>query len=302
MLCQPSTCALTMLAPAKLNLFLRVVRKRADGFHDLETVMTSINLFDTLLFEPTDSSEVTLRVVMASSQNQNSLPPAPIPTDSSNLVIRAAQLLKEYAGSSAGVKITLVKRIPSAAGMGGGSSDAATTLAGLNRFWNLSRTREELSELAAQLGSDIGFFLGGCSTAICRGRGELIEPLRIPTSLHFVVARPNSGLSTPAVFKQCRPNESGASVEEFAKSLQHPGNSRMVRLLLNDLQAPAESLNDDVRQLRQQFNKLPVLGHLMTGSGTSYFGVCASSRHAGMMAARLRAAGVPWVHVARSCS
>ena len=302
MLCQPSVCSLTMLAPAKLNLFLRIVRRREDGFHDLETVMTAIDLFDTLSFEACESGEISLQVVMAGSRNLHRHSPATIPTGADNLVIRAARLLKDYAGTTCGARITLIKRIPSAAGMGGGSSDAAATLAGLNRLWNLSCPRGELIRLAAELGSDIGFFLGGSSTALCRGRGELIEPLRLPADFHFVVARPYSGLSTPEVFRRCRPDETGQSVEGFIRSLEQSGLSRTVRLLHNGLQSPAESLNDEVRQLRQHFNKLPVLGHQMTGSGTSYFGVCASSRHAGMMAARLRAAGVPWVHVARNCS
>ena len=302
MLCQPSACSLTMLAPAKLNLFLRIVRRRDDGFHDLETVMTSIDLYDTLTFSPCESADISLRVIMAGSRNLQLHSPASIPTDANNLVIRAARLLKDYAAVSSGVQIRLVKRIPSAAGMGGGSSDAAATLAGLNRFWKLGCSTGELLDLAARLGSDVGFFLGGSSTAICRGRGEFVEPLRIPEGLHFVVARPYSGLSTPDVFKRCRPDQTGRSVEEFAESLQRPRLSHMVRLLLNDLQAPAISLNDEVRQLRDHFNNLPVFGHQMTGSGSSYFGVCASSRHARMMAARLRSVGVPWVHVARSCS
>ena len=302
MLCQPSTSSLTVLAPAKLNLFLRVVRRRDDGFHDLETVMTSVNVFDTLVFDPSEKPEINLRVVMAATRHQNSQAPEPVPAGADNLVIRSARLLNEYASTNFGVRITLVKRIPSAAGMGGGSSDAAATLAGLNRLWNLGLKRAELLDLAARLGSDIGFFLGESSLAVCRGRGELVEPLRLPLSLHFVIARPASGLSTPEVFKHCRPNEMGSSVDQFVKELRRGELGRTVRLLLNDLQPPAEILNDDVRRLRERFNALPVLGHQMSGSGTSYFGICASSRHAAMIAARLRAAGVPWVHVARSCS
>lgn len=302
MLFQPTTSSLTVLAPAKLNLFLRVVRRRDDGYHDLETVMTSIDLCDTLRFEESETAEIRLRVVLAYPRSLQSSSSETIPTDNRNLVVRAAQLLKEYASVGKGVRITLIKRIPSAAGMGGGSSDAAATLAGLNRFWQLSRSRTELLDLAAQLGSDIGFFLGGSSTAVCRGRGELVEPLRVPTCLHFVVARPASGLSTPEVFRHCHPNENQSSVDEFVRSLRMAGTSRMVRLLLNDLQTPAEALNGEVRQLRCRFSNLPVLGHQMSGSGTSYFGVCASSRHARMIAARLRAVGVPWVRVAKSCS
>lgn len=301
MLFRPAIRSLTMLAPAKLNLFLRVVRRRSDGFHDLETVMTAINLFDTIRFESSDSSDVDLRVVMASSRVRNSPSPEAIPTGPNNLVVRAAKLLKEYARTDQGVQILLVKRIPSAAGMGGGSSDAAATLAGLNRFWKLGLTRAELLDLAAQLGSDIGFFLGGSSTAVCRGRGELVEPLRLPKCLHFVVARPSTGLSTPEVFKQCQPGDSQQNVDAFTDALRQPGLGRMVRLLLNDLQIPAERLNHEVRQLRSLFNELPVLGHQMSGSGTSYFGVCASSRQAQTVAARLRATGVPWVQALKSC-
>jgi 4-diphosphocytidyl-2-C-methyl-D-erythritol kinase len=291
-----------MLAPAKLNLFLRIVRRREDGFHELETVMTAISLFDTLQFEASESSEIALRVIMAGSRNLHIHSPATIPTGPENLVIRAARLLNEYAGTTNGVRITLIKRIPSAAGMGGGSSDAAATLAGLNRLWNLSLSQVELLDLAARLGSDIGFFLAESSTAVCRGRGELVEPVRMSTCLHFVVARPHSGLSTPDVFKRCRPDQMGRSVDEFIRTMQRPGLSHMVRLLLNDLQGPAESLNDEVRQLRHEFTRQTVLGHQMTGSGTSYFGVCASSRHARMVAARLRAVGIPFVQVVRSCS
>ena len=302
MLCQPSACSLTMLAPAKLNLFLRIVRRREDGFHELETVMTAIDLFDTLTFEPSDSSEISLRVVMAGSRNLHIHSPASVPVGPENLVIRAAHVLNEYAGTKFGAGITLVKRIPSAAGLGGGSSDAAATLAGLNRLWKLSLSQAELLELGARLGSDVSFFLGGSSTAVCRGRGELIEPLRISTSFHFVVARPFSGLSTPKVFQRCRPDPFGHSVDEFVRAMRRPELNHMVRLLLNDLQEPAESLNDEVRQLRLEFNKLPVLGHQLTGSGTSYFGVCASSRQARTVAARLRAVGIPFVQVVRSCS
>ena len=301
MLCQPATCSLRVLAPAKLNLFLRVVRRRDDGFHELETVMTSINVFDTLQFERCDSHEIQLRVVMAGARSSLTAAPPPIPTGLDNLVVRAAHLLRQYAGIDQGVQITLTKRIPAAAGMGGGSSDAAATLAGLNRLWNLSLSRVELLELASQLGSDIGFFLGGSAAAVCRGRGEIVEPLALTTDLHFVVARPATGLSTPQVFKHCRPDDQGHDVDAFVESMRRTNTAQMVRLLHNGLQAPAESLNQEVQDLRIRFRSLPVLGHQMSGSGTSYFGICRSARHAQTVAARLRASGVPWVHVARSC-
>lgn len=301
MLCRPTNQSLTVLAPAKLNLFLRVVRRRTDGFHDLETVMTAINVYDQLSFQQSSTSDLHLKILMAGPRNQSTVAAESIPTGPENLVLRAASLLREYAGVGHGAQITLIKRIPSAAGLGGGSSDAAATLEGLNRFWNLNLPADDLSKLAARLGSDIGFFLGGSSAAICRGRGEIVQPLQLPCTLHFVVARPASGLSTPLVFRHCTPGQSNRPVDEFVQSIKRSGTGGMVRLLLNDLQAPAESLNRDVEHLRQLFNSLPVLGHLMSGSGTSYFGICASSFHAKTIAARLRAQGVPWVHVAQSC-
>lgn len=301
MFCQSAIRSLQVLAPAKLNLFLRVLRRRDDGFHDLETVMTSINVYDTLRFDEVDSDSIELNVVMCSSRNAHWTAPEEITAGPKNLVIRAANLLRDYANIRRGIRISLVKRIPSAAGMGGGSSDAAATLGGLNRLWNLGLSRSELITLAAQLGSDIGFFLEGSSLAVCRGRGELTESLQALTNMHFVIARPASGLSTPAVFKQCQPGRSSQTAEEFARSLTNSNPQRMVRLLLNDLQPAAENLNHDVKQLRTLFETLPVVGHQMSGSGTSYFGICQSSRHARAMSARLKAAGVPWVQVARSC-
>lgn len=302
MLCQPSVSYLTMRAPAKLNLFLRVVRRREDGYHDLETVMTAINLYDTLVFEPSETPEIGLKIILAGARNSITPSQPSIPPGANNLVVRAAHLLKEYANIATGARITLTKRIPSEAGMGGGSSDAATTLLGLNRLWNLSLTRNELIQLAAKLGSDVAFFVAGCGTAMCRGRGELIEPLQFPACQHFVVAKPASGLSTPEVFKRCEPGRSRQTGDEFIQGFEQSGHHGMVRLLLNDLQAPAELLNDDVRHLRIQFSKLPILSHQMTGSGTSYFGVCSSSQHARVMAARLKASGIPWVYVVRSCT
>ena len=301
MLCQPSTRSLRVLAPAKLNLFLRVVGRRDDGFHELETLMSMIGIYDTLIFEPQSTPEISLQVQQAGPRTRLTSDSETIPTGPENLVYRAADLLRKHAGVSRGVKISLQKRIPSAAGLGGGSSDAAATLAALNRFWELSLSREELIGLAAQLGSDIGFFLGGSSFAVCRGRGEIVEPMDFTTSFHVVVARPETGLSTPAVFKRFRPVASATTVDEFAESLKLPGYQHMVRLLLNHLQPPAEELNGEVRQLREHFERLPVIAHQMSGSGSSYFGLCASAHQARFVAAKLRAWGVPWVQATRTC-
>lgn len=320
MLFRQTSRSLTVLAPAKLNLFLRIVGKRADGFHDLESVMATIGVYDTLVLEAASSGEIALTVVDSSPRTMTGLLRLEAPAGPENLVIRAANLLRERTGCGHGVRITLVKRIPSSAGLGGGSSDCAAALAGLNRLWNLKLSRPELLVLAGELGSDVAFFLADTPLAVCTGRGEQIEPLPCSTRLHFVVAKPKSGLSTPAVFREwssASGNHSGSgalltaqptltitaqpTVTSFVESLACHDVGATARRLHNGLQAPAEALNPDVRQMRQLFERLPVIGHQMSGSGSSYFGICASSRQAQGIASRLRAAGVPWVRAVRSC-
>jgi 4-diphosphocytidyl-2-C-methyl-D-erythritol kinase len=301
MLCRQTTRCLTVLAPAKLNLFLRIVARRPDGFHDIESVMASIDLYDTLLLEPAATGEIELTVVDCSARTRTGSMRLEAPVGPENLVIHAANLLRHYAGSELGARITLIKRIPSSAGLGGGSSDCAAALVGLNRIWSLRQPHSELVALAGRLGSDVAFFLSESSVALCVGRGEQIEPLRLSTGLHFVVAKPVTGLSTPAVYRHCVPDASGQAVGGFVESLATGAIGNVARRLHNGLQAPAESLNPDVQRLRKLFEQLPVAGHQMSGSGSSYFGICASRRQAVRAASRLRSAGVPWVQVVRCC-
>lgn len=301
MLCRPTTRGFTVLAPAKLNLFLRIVARRGDGYHDIESVMAAINLYDTLSFEPLPTNEIELRVTDASPCSSIGNIRSEAPAGPSNLVVRAAMLLKEHAACQQGVRISLIKRIPSSAGLGGGSSDCAATLGALNRLWKLGLPRQALEGLAGQLGSDIPFFLGKSPVALCTGRGELIEPLGVYPSLHFVIAKPATGLSTPAVYRECHPDRTDQNARLFLDALSGGGLSRMARRLHNGLQIPAEKLSSDVRRLRSLFEQQSVVGHQMSGSGSSYFGVCRSRRHAIGIAGRLWAAGVPWVKVARIC-
>lgn len=288
-------------APAKLNLFLKIVRRRPDGFHDIDTVMSAINLFDTVEFSESHEPEIRLTVELAVSP-VTGVTAATIPTGPENLVVRAAELLRRRTGATDGAGIRLIKRIPSAAGMGGGSSDAAAALVGLNVLWNLGLSALELVELAAQLGSDVAFFLGGSTTARCTGRGEILEPLKLPESLHFVVAKPQAGLSTPLVYRHCRPDAEGLSPERLIEAWSHGAIPEAARALHNGLQAPAESLSEAVRGLKETFDCLPVLGHQLSGSGTAYFGICHNRRQALHIAGQLRSAGFPWVFATRSCT
>jgi 4-diphosphocytidyl-2-C-methyl-D-erythritol kinase len=168
----------------------------------------------------------------------------------------------------------------------------------LNRLWKLGLPDQRLLELAARLGSDIAFFLTRTSAAVCRGRGEIIEPVAAPMRLHFVIAKPTSGLSTAAVFRQCRPAASLRSAQPLVDSLRAGRLSVAVSQLHNALQPPAEQLNTDVVRLRRTFSRLPFLGHQMSGSGTSYFGLCSQLDQAKALAAQVRSAGCDDVFVA----
>jgi len=289
MLYRGQTQFVTVFAPAKLNLFLKVLGKRADGYHELETLMVSVGLYDTLTFSDDPSGQLHLTCAdgapRRSSNPRRELPGA----GSDNLVLRAAELLRETAGSTRGAAIKLIKRIPMAAGLAGGSSDAAATLWGLNRLWNLGLSTPELAALGARLGSDIPFFLCSTSAAICRGRGEVVEPLRLPARFWFVIARPPSGLSTAEVYRHCRPAAIDWSAADLANRLFAGRLQQAAGLFHNSLQEPAERLNREVTRLKAAFARQPFAGHLMSGSGSSYFGLCRSRRQAGQLASRLAA-------------
>ena len=169
----------TIKAPAKVNLTLEVLGKREDGYHEIASVMQAISLFDTLTFSPSDEVKVTTDVPELEGED--------------NLVYIAAMLLRETSGVSAGAEIHLEKQIPLAAGLGGGSSDAAATLLGLNRLWGLELGEGELKELAARLGSDVPFFVTG-GAALVEGRGERVSVLTTSSTLWLVLAFPDHRL------------------------------------------------------------------------------------------------------------
>ncbi len=277
-------------APAKLNLFLEILGKRSDGYHELETLMVTVDLYDTLSFTEENSEEIRLQVIDAGRRRPSGRSEAEsIPVGPENLVVRAAALLREFTGVRRGVRIELRKRIPAAAGLAGGSSDAAATLLALDRLWQLHLSPRDFHELAQRLGSDVAFFVSGKSAAVCRGRGELIEPIRLPCGLHFVVARPHDGLSTADVYRQYRPVGKKQHVEGLTSALMQGDLARAGRRMHNALETPAMNLSSDIETLKARFHRLPVLGHQMSGSGSAYFGLCANRRMSRQAASRLRA-------------
>jgi len=293
--------------PAKLNLFLEVLAKREDGFHEIETLMTAISIYDTLYFTTNSEGQLKFNCNWASGMEfspaaleaDQIAPLGDLPRDSRNIVWKALEHFRQVAGVEFGATIRLVKRIPTASGLGGASSDAAAALVAANKVWKVGWTHQRLSKLAADLGSDIPFFLGGeprgSRVAICRGRGERIEMVPCMMRLHFVIVRPPVGLSTPAVYARCRPAEEPVAVAPLVEALQHGCPRDLGQLLRNRLETAAEGLSPWVGKLRAEFAKLHLLGHQMSGSGTGYFGICRNAQQARRTAGMLRAARIGYV-------
>jgi 4-diphosphocytidyl-2-C-methyl-D-erythritol kinase len=181
---------LSLAAPAKINWTLEVLGKRPDGYHEVRTIFQTINLYDTLILSPADGLSLTVRGARRGFRRDSRAAPE------GNLVYRAARLLQERTGCGRGADIRLHKNIPVAAGLGGGSSDAAAALRGLRELWELPISDDELAGLAASLGSDVPFFLRG-GAALASGRGEVLRPLPDGPAQHFVLAWPKSGERPP---------------------------------------------------------------------------------------------------------
>jgi 4-diphosphocytidyl-2-C-methyl-D-erythritol kinase len=299
MLVHRDSVEIVIQTPAKLNLFFEVLGKRADGYHEIETLMCPISLCDTLYFRGASSENVDLECSWGmASQGGSGF--EGVPRDSTNLVWRAVEMIRRRTGTKLGAKLRLIKRIPTAAGLGGGSSDAAAALAAANLGWNLDLPRSELAAMAAELGSDVPFFLHD-GPAVCRGRGEQIEPVDGLGLLNFVVVRPPEGLATAAVYGACSPPESPLAVQPLVDALRQGNLRQSGRLLFNRLQLAAERLSPWIVRLALLMAAEDCLGHGMSGSGTAYFGLFRSALQARRAARRLRARELGCVVAVQSC-
>jgi 4-diphosphocytidyl-2-C-methyl-D-erythritol kinase len=301
----------TARAPAKLNLYLEILGRRSDGFHELETLMLPISLADSLAFTPTappangEVGEIQLDI-------RRCLPVRPppaldaIPTGPTNLVVKALELLRARSGCRCGARVELVKRIPAAAGLGGASSDTATALQLANRGWQLNWPQSRLADLAAEIGADVPFFLHG-HPAICRGRGERVEPLWGISPLHFVIVKPPAALKTAEVYaahdrlRGTAPRVGSGQANQIAAALASKCWRERRDSFHNRLQAAAATLTPWVERLRAIFDRLDCLAHQLTGSGSAYFGVCRHAQHARRLAAWLRTRQPGLVYPTRSC-
>jgi 4-diphosphocytidyl-2-C-methyl-D-erythritol kinase len=283
-----------------VNLFFEVLGKRADGYHEIETLMCPISLYDTLHFREQTDGQTEFKCVIASAAGTDQAWRADVPSGGTNLVVRAVEWLRRRTGSKRGVAIRLIKRIPTAAGLGGGSSDAAAALVATNALWNLGLSQSELLRGAAELGSDVPFFLAG-GPAMCRGRGECVQPVSGIGKLHLVVVRPPVGLSTVDVYRACRPPEHPQSAAPLLEALASGDQHRVGRSLLNRLAPAAAGLSTWMEQLRVQLAELDLVGYSMSGSGSAWYGICRHASQARRLASRLRATRAGSVFAVQSC-
>lgn len=274
----------TLKTPAKINWFLSVLRKRGDGYHEISSLMQSVSLYDYLTFEYSDKIEI--------------ITDADIPIEE-NLVYKAAVLLKEKLLVNKGAVITLKKEIPISAGLGGGSSDAACALMGLNRLWELGKSEEELIRFGGMLGSDVPFFFKGPFAAV-GGRGEIITPLKANASYVILLVKPRLGISTKWAYTEISKSlrlETGLlqaeslrldseltkrdnNIKLFCYALDKQDFKSIAFMLKNDLEIPVIRKFQVIGELKDRLLTMGARASLMSGSGPTVFGVFASKETA----------------------
>jgi len=248
-------------APAKVNLFLELLAKRPDGYHELQTLLAPIDLYDTLEIQPRDDDRLVLTCDTPG-----------IPKGPANLVWKAADALRTAFGMTHGASIHLTKRIPHEAGLGGGSSDAASALLALNSVWNLNKSVEELTLIAAMIGSDVAAFLHEGPTW-CTGRGEIVEPIPAAMPLDLVIVKPPFGLSTAEVYRNVRLAESPTPGDAIRTALVIGDTIAVGRLTHNRLQPTAFALQPLADRVYGALLAQSPRGAMLSGSGSCVFAI-----------------------------
>ena len=273
---------MTIFSPAKINLYLHIVGKRPDGYHELETVMLPLDFGDQITLQSRKTG-----ITLACDDPR-------LPTDDSNLSLRAARLMAKAFGTERGAKIGLKKRTPLAAGLGGGSSNAAATLLGLDRLWKLNAPSEKLHKLAANLGSDINFFLAG-DAALCRGRGEKIEPIPCRFSGAILLVNPGFGISTKWAYEswaraatESRLTALPPEVSLLLRALAEDDLAGVSRCLFNSLEAPSIRKFPVLELIKDAMRDGGAVGTMMSGSGATVFGLFPDAKLAKTSAQEVR--------------
>jgi len=249
-------------APAKINLSLDVLGKREDGYHDVKMIMTTIDLADRIELELLEQNRI-----IVTSHNRY------VPDDQRNLAYQAAALLKEIFGVKLGAQITITKNIPVAAGLAGGSSDAAAVLRGLNKLWGLNCTIDELAQIGAKIGSDVSFCVYG-GTAIATGRGEKIEHIDSPPPCWVILAKPSQGVSTATVYQNLNLNEiEHPNVDGMIDAITNQDYKQICDSLGNVLESVTLKFHPEVAMIKEQMKRFGADAVLMSGSGPTVFGL-----------------------------
>ena len=253
---------LLVKAPAKINLALDVLHKRPDGYHEVEMIMTTIDLADRVELSLLNEDKIHIL-----SHNRY------VPDDQRNLAFQAAQLLKDRFKVKQGVLISIEKTIPVAAGLAGGSSDAAATLRGLNKLWNLGLTIDELAELGSEIGSDVSFCVYG-GTALAKGRGEIITELPAPPTCWIILAKPFIGVSTAEVYRRLDVNEmTHPDITGMIDAIKEHDYQQVCNKVGNVLEDVTLNLHPEVLLIKEQMKRFGADAVLMSGSGPTVFGI-----------------------------
>src|SRR5690625_1441494 len=254
--------ALFEKAPAKINLSLDILGKRDDGYHEVEMIMTTIDLYDRI--ELHSLAEDKIKVSLWSRY---------VPNDERNLAYKAAVALKQACNITKGAHIKIEKNIPVSAGLGGGSSDAAAVLRGLNKIWSLGLSLNELAHIGATIGSDVPFCVHG-ETAIASGRGEIVEKLPSAPSCWIVLAKPDIGVSTKNIFKRYIHETRLHPVKnDIIQALHENDFMKLASSIENVLEPVTFSLYPEVKKMKEKMSKYGAVGSLMSGSGPTIYGL-----------------------------
>jgi 4-diphosphocytidyl-2-C-methyl-D-erythritol kinase len=268
-----------LVARAKINLFLEVLALREDGYHDIETVIQSIELSDEMTIRRSSLTEVVITLAEEVA--------GPIP-ESPDIVERAVGILNQMVGGTQAAEVRVLKRIPIASGLGGGSADAAAAIAGMNVLTGGQIPDETLMDICLQVGSDVPFALRG-GTARATGRGEILEAIDSPQTLWWIVGIPPFSLRTSEVYRRFDelPPPGRRDSQKLVDALASGDVRGIGAPLHNDLEAPAFDLRPELLSLKESVLKAGVLGAVMSGSGPAIAGLCLEREHANEVAGRL---------------
>ncbi|HYO60554.1 MAG TPA: 4-(cytidine 5'-diphospho)-2-C-methyl-D-erythritol kinase [Actinomycetota bacterium] len=265
---------------AKINLFLRVLGPRSDGYHEVETILHGIEMGDEIDVRLTDTANVEVEMVLGEAVS-DLLPPS-----EQNTVWHAAQHLIERGALNEGVHIKIVKRIPIGAGLGGGSGNAAGVLVALNELWRTELNRDALLGIAGRVGSDVPYCIAG-GTALATARGESLTPLPSPATMWFVLGISHHPLLTRDVYAAWEPDPGAEPVGSAEMTLALGGGDvvEVASLLYNDLERPAFSLRPELAERKEALVRAGALGASLSGSGPTLFGIASDEAHARQVAA-----------------